>query len=48
MEGNLVIDPEKLNAAMPAYQALPTDYSYKQGERYAEYRSGNKLAARNA
>jgi len=44
MEVNLVIDPEKLNAAMPAYQALLTDYSYKQGERYAEYRSGDKLA----
>jgi len=44
MEVNLVIDPEKLNAAMPAYQAFLTDYSYKQGERYAEYRSGDKLA----
>ena len=44
MEVNLVIDPEKLNTAMPAYQALLTDYSYKQGERYAEYRSGDKLA----
>jgi len=44
MEVNLVIDPEKLNAAMPAYQALLTDYSYKLGERYAEYRSGDKLA----
>jgi len=44
MEVNLVIDPEKLSAAMPAYQALLTDYSYKQGERYAEYRSGDKLA----
>jgi uncharacterized membrane-anchored protein len=29
---------------MPAYQALLTDYSYKLGERYAEYRSGDKLA----
>ncbi len=44
MEVNLVIDPDKLNAALPQYQALLTDYSYKQGERYAEYRSGDKLA----
>ena len=44
MEVNLVIEPEKLVAALTAYQALLTDYSYKQGERYAEYRSGDKLA----
>ena len=44
MEVNLVIDPEKLNATLPAYQALLNDYSYKPGERYAEYRQGDKLA----
>jgi uncharacterized membrane-anchored protein len=44
MEVNLVIEPDKLNGALPHYQALLTEYSYKQGERYAEYRSGDKLA----
>src|ERR1044071_5080792 len=44
MEVNLVIDPEKLSGALPDYQTILTDYSYKQGERYAEYRSGDKLA----
>jgi len=44
MEVNLVIDPEKLHAALPAYQALLNDFSYKTGERYAEYRQGDKLA----
>ena len=44
MEVKLVMDPELTNAALPAYQALLKDYSYKQGERYAEYRSGDKLA----
>ncbi len=44
MEVNLIIEPDKLNAALPQYQALLSDYSYKQGERYAEYRSGDKLA----
>ena len=44
MEVKLVMDPEVMNAALPAYQALLKDYSYKQGERYAEYRSGDKLA----
>src|ERR1051326_4365050 len=44
MEVNLVIDPEKLSGALPDYQALLADYSYKAGERYAEYRSGHTLA----
>jgi uncharacterized membrane-anchored protein len=44
MEVNLVIDPEKLAGAMPAYAAVLKDYSYKSGERYAEYRQGDKLA----
>jgi len=44
MEVKLVMDPEVMNAALPAYQTLLKDYSYKQGERYAEYRSGDKLA----
>jgi len=44
MEVNLVIDPEKLNTAMPAYQTVLKDYSYKAGERYAEYHQGDKLA----
>jgi uncharacterized membrane-anchored protein len=44
MEVNLVIDPEKIAGAMPAYEALLKDYSYKSGERYAEYKQGDKLA----
>lgn len=44
MEVNLVIDPEKLAGAMPAYETVLKDYSYKSGERYAEYRQGDKLA----
>src|SRR5262245_63124781 len=44
MKGNSVIDPDQLKRAMPAYQSLLNDYTYKQGERYAEYRSGDKLA----
>lgn len=44
MEVNLVIEPEKLGAALPEYQALLQNYSYKQGQRYAEYREGDKLA----
>jgi len=44
MEVSLVVDPEKLSATMPAYQALLKDYDFKQGERYAEFRQGDKIA----
>src|SRR5438270_10024493 len=44
MEVKLVVDPEKLQTAIPAYQSLLKDYSYKSGERYAEYRQGDQLA----
>ena len=44
MEVNLVIKPDRLAEAIPAYQAILKDYSYKAGEGYAEYRQGDKLA----
>jgi uncharacterized membrane-anchored protein len=44
MEVNLVIDPDKLQAALPEYQALLKNYAYSPGQRYAEYREGDKLA----
>lgn len=44
MEVNLVVDPEKLAATMPAYQVVLQEYSFKTGEKYAEYRSGDKVA----
>ena len=44
MEVSLVIDPEYLEATLPTYQVILNDYSYKSGERYAEYREGDKLA----
>jgi uncharacterized membrane-anchored protein len=44
MEVDLVVDPTNLTAALPAYQSLLAGYSFKQGETYAEYRQGDKLA----
>jgi uncharacterized membrane-anchored protein len=44
MSVELVVEPSKLAATMPAYQALLTGYTYKQGETYAEYKPGDKLA----
>jgi len=44
MSVTLLVDPEKIIETMPAYQAMLKDYSFKQGQRYAEYRQGDKLA----
>ncbi len=44
MEVALVVDPDKLTATMTEYQALLKDYSFKDGQRYAEFRDGDKVA----
>jgi len=44
MEVKLVIKPDKLAETMPAYQLTLQDYSFKPGEKYAEYRQGDKIA----
>ena len=44
MEVVLLVDPEKLTETMPAYQVVLSDYSFKTGEKYAEYRPGDKVA----
>lgn len=44
MEVVLMVDPERLAATMPAYQTVMHDYSFKTGEKYAEYRPGDKVA----
>ena len=44
MEVNLVVEPDKLAATMPAYKAALKNYDFKMGEKYAEYRAGDKVA----
>jgi uncharacterized membrane-anchored protein len=44
MEVKLVVDPDKYSAVLPDFKQLLTSYNYKTGERYAEYRPGDKLA----
>jgi len=44
MEASLVVSPDKLAGTMAAYQAVLQNYDFKQGERYAEYRPGDKIA----
>ncbi len=44
MEVALVVAPDKLTATMAEYQALLKGYAYKDGQGYAEFRSGDKVA----
>lgn len=44
MEVALVVSPAKLSATMADYQELLKGYAYKDGQRYAEFRSGDKVA----
>lgn len=40
----LIEDHDKVDAAMPEFRKLISDFSYKGGESYAEYRAGDKIA----
>ena len=44
MEANLVTDPSLLASAIPEFESLLTGYRYVEGERYAEFREGDKIA----
>ncbi|CAN5319279.1 DUF2167 domain-containing protein [soil metagenome] len=44
MDVTLVCGPEDLDAVLPQYQDLLTGFSYTEGNRYAEFRDGDKLA----
>jgi uncharacterized membrane-anchored protein len=44
MEVKLVVGSDELEANLPAYKQLVGTFDYKAGERYAEYKPGDKLA----
>lgn len=44
MEVKLVVASEELQASLPAYKQLLGTFDYMAGERYAEYKQGDKLA----
>jgi uncharacterized membrane-anchored protein len=44
MRVTLVTDPENLENALPSFQKVIADFTYKSGFRYAEYRQGDKIA----
>lgn len=44
MEVTLMCSPEELQGLLPGYQKILEGFSYTQGETYAEYKSGDKIA----
>ncbi|MBM3877583.1 MAG: DUF2167 domain-containing protein [Verrucomicrobia bacterium] len=44
MEVILVVPPEQLTITLPAFRTLLEGHQFKQGQRYAEYKSGDKVA----
>jgi uncharacterized membrane-anchored protein len=44
MEVVLVLEPENLTETLPSFQKVLAGYSFQTGQRYAEYRSGDKVA----
>ena len=45
MEVTLVTDPKTLAETLPKFKAMLQGFEFKQGQRYAEFRSGDKVAA---
>jgi len=44
MNVDLVLDPDALASAMPAFSDLLTSFSFKPGQKYSEFTSGDKIA----
>lgn len=44
MNVDLVLEADALGAAMPAFTSLLTSFSFKPGQRYSEFTSGDKIA----
>lgn len=44
MHVTLLIEPDQLEATLPTYQKLLTQFAYTSGQSYAEYRQGDRVA----
>jgi len=44
MSATLLVDPNDMVASLPSYRSLLDDYTFQSGQRYAEYRQGDKVA----
>ena len=45
MEVTLVVNPELLPETLPKFKAMLTGFDFAQGQRYNEFRAGDKMAA---
>lgn len=44
MSANLVADPQELKAVVPQYRKILSQFTYTQGNKYSEFRKGDKIA----
>jgi uncharacterized membrane-anchored protein len=44
MSANLMVAPERLDATLPVIKKILSGFQYQEGKRYAEWRSGDKIA----
>lgn len=44
MEVVLIVEPDKFQATMPIFNSLLAGYSFQEGQNYAEYKPGDKIA----
>jgi uncharacterized membrane-anchored protein len=44
MDVSLVVDPEDLASTLPEFKKLLSSYTFVEGERYAEFKAGDKVA----
>ena len=44
MNADLVVSPEKIGAALPEFEAMLGEFSFTEGNRYAEFTRGDKVA----
>lgn len=45
MQVNLVLSPDELPSTLPHFEKLVTGYTFQPGQKYAEFRKGDKVAA---
>jgi uncharacterized membrane-anchored protein len=44
MKANLVASPDEIGRAVPAFDSVMTSFSFNAGQRYAEFKSGDRVA----
>ena len=45
MEVTLITDPDTLATTLPKFKAMLNGFDFKEGQRYSEFRAGDKTAA---